>query len=66
MHFTIPELKSAADASKAMATITLAAAQGELGVSEAVELSKLVETYVRAIEATELEKRLLAVEQRLK
>lgn len=66
VHFTIPELKSAADASKAMATITLAAAQGELGVSEAVELSKLVETYVRAIEATELEKRLLAVEQRLK
>jgi hypothetical protein len=59
-------LNSAADASKAMAAITLAAAHGELGVSEAAELSKLVETYVRAIEATELEKRLLALEQRLK
>lgn len=66
VHFTIPELNSAADASNAMAAIAVAVARGELGVSEAGELSKLVETYVRAIEATELEKRLLALEQRFK
>jgi len=66
VQFTIPEMKSATDASTAVAAIASAVARGELGVSEAAELSKLIETYVRAIEATELEKRLLALEQRFK
>jgi hypothetical protein len=66
VHFAIPELSSAGDASKAMAAITVAVANGELGVSEAAGLSKLVETFIRAIEASDLEKRLLALEQRSK
>lgn len=66
MNFAIPELNSAADTSKAIAAIASAVAHGELGVSEAAELSKLVENYVRAIEATDLEKRLLVLEQRFK
>ena len=41
-------------------------AKGELGASEAAELSKLIETFVRAVEATELEQRLLNLEQRFK
>ena len=52
VHFAIPELNSAADASKAIASITQALAHGELGFSEAAELSKLIETYIRAVEAT--------------
>jgi hypothetical protein len=66
VQFTIPEMKSATDASTAVSAIASAVARGELGVSEAAELSKLIETYVRAIEATELEKRLLVLEAQLK
>ena len=60
------KLNSAADASKAIASITRAVAHGELGFGEAAELSKLIETYIRAVEATDLEKRLVILEQRFK
>jgi hypothetical protein len=66
VHFTMPELYSVGDASKAISALMSAVAKGELAASEAAELSKLVETYVRALEATELEQRLLNLEQRLK
>jgi hypothetical protein len=66
VHFTIPELRSVGDASRAISALMSAVAKGELAASEAAELSKLIETYVRAVEATELEQRLLNVEQRLK
>jgi Family of unknown function (DUF5681) len=66
VHFMMPELRSVGDASKAISALMSAVAKGELGASEAAELSKLIETFVRAVEATELEKRLLNLEQRLK
>jgi hypothetical protein len=66
MLFTLPELRSVSDATKAIAAVALAVAKGEVGPSEAAELSKLIESYVRAVEATELEQRLLALEQRFK
>ena len=66
VHFSMPELRSVGDASKAILALMSAVAKGELGASEAAELSKLIETYVRAVEATELEQRLLNLEQRLK
>jgi hypothetical protein len=59
----LPELGSAADASKAMAAITVAVACGELTPSEASELSRLVESYVKTIEITEIERRLRVLEQ---
>ncbi len=62
VNFTIPELNSAADASKAMAAITAAVACGDLTPTEAGELSKLVEGYVKTIEVTEIERRLRALE----
>jgi hypothetical protein len=62
--FAIPALNSAADASKAMAAIAAAVASGELTPAEAVELSGIVSAYVRAIEATEIERRLRALEER--
>jgi Family of unknown function (DUF5681) len=66
VRFEMPELRSVGDASKAIAALMSAVAKGELGASEAGELSKLIENYVRAVEATELEQRLLTLEQRLK
>ena len=64
VNFQLPELGSATDAAKAMAAITAAVACGELTPAEAGELSKLVETYVKTIEATEIEHRLRALEER--
>ncbi len=62
VHFTLPTLNSADDASKAMAAITAAVACGELTPIEAAELSSLVEVFVRAIEARDFETRLQALE----
>ena len=64
VRFRVPELASATDAAKAMAALTAAVSCGELTPAEAGELSKLVETYVRAIEVTEIEHRLRALEER--
>jgi hypothetical protein len=66
VQFPLPTLNSATDATKAMSNITSAVASGDLGITEAAELTKLIETYVRTIEATELEKRLAALEQRFR
>jgi hypothetical protein len=62
--FTIPAMNSADDASKAMAAITTAVACGELTPTEAAELSRVIEAYVKAIEITEIERRLKIIEER--
>ena len=62
MRFKLPDLRSAAGAATAMAAIANAVACGDLTPAEAGELSKLVESYVRAIEATEIERRLQVLE----
>jgi hypothetical protein len=64
VQFRLPELRSAADATGAMGAIIEAVANGHLTPSEAAELSKLVEAYVRSLEATEFDRRLRAVEER--
>jgi Family of unknown function (DUF5681) len=61
--FPMPVLSSAEDASKAMAAITAAVAHGELTPAEASELSCVVEAFVTAIEATEIERRLRVLEE---
>ncbi len=63
VHFMLPELGSASDAATAMAAIANAVACGELTPAEAGELCKLVETYVRTIEASDIERRLQALEE---
>jgi hypothetical protein len=63
VRFDLPELVSASDAGKAMAAITAAVARGDLTPAEAGELSRLVETYVKTIEAVEFADRLRALEQ---
>jgi hypothetical protein len=64
VRFKLPELRSAADASKAMAALTAAVASGELTPTEAASLSSVIEAYVKSIESAELEGRLRALEER--
>ena len=60
--FEFPTLQSAADAASASAAIMAAVAAGDLTPSEAAELGKLVEGYVKALEATDFECRLAKLE----
>ena len=62
VRFALPALRSPADAAGAMAAITAAVASGEITPGEAAELSKLVEAYVKAIEASDFDQRLRALE----
>jgi hypothetical protein len=66
IHFAMPAISAVEDAPKAMAAITTAVAQGEITAAEAAEVSRLVETYVRSVEASDLEKRLRAIEEGMK
>ena len=64
LRITLPTLSSAVDASAAMATITKAVADGELTAGEASDLSALVTGFVKALETSELERRIEALENR--
>jgi Family of unknown function (DUF5681) len=61
--FQIPELRSAEDASKAMSAITSAVAGGELTPAEAAELASVIDAFVKALEASEIERRLTILEK---
>jgi hypothetical protein len=63
VHFEIPKLNSADDAGKAMAAITAAVACGHLTPTEAAELSNVIGSYVKVLEANEFEQRLRALEE---
>ena len=58
----MPALQSPADAAAAMAVIATAVADGDLTPSEAGELAKFVDTYVRTLETNEFDRRLRAIE----
>jgi hypothetical protein len=64
VYFRLPELRSPGDAAGAMGAIVEAMASGYLTPSEAAELSRLVEAYVRSLEATEFDQRIRALEER--
>jgi Family of unknown function (DUF5681) len=64
--FEIPPITTIEDAPKVMAAVTAAVAQGGLTVREASDVAQLVEAYVRSVEASDLEKRLRAIEENLK
>lgn len=61
--FALPHIECAADAAGAMAAILSAVAAGDLTPVEAETISKLVETHIRALEASEFERRLAALER---
>jgi Family of unknown function (DUF5681) len=56
--FALPPVACAADAAKASAALVAAVADGDLTPAEAAELGKLIESYVRALEATDFASRL--------
>ena len=62
LQFTLPTMKTAADAPAALAAITDAVAKGELSTSEASDLAGLVERFVRSIELSDHEARIAALE----
>jgi hypothetical protein len=64
VRFQLPALRSAADAAVAMAALTAGVAAGEVTPSEAAELSKIIEAYIRVLEAREFDQRLRAIEER--
>jgi hypothetical protein len=63
IEFALPTIETIADAPKAIGAISAAVASGEITVSDAADVSRLVEAYVRAIEASDLDKRLRALEE---
>jgi hypothetical protein len=64
VNFVLPGMNSADDATKALAVITAGVASGELTPPEAAKLSRVIEGYVKALEATEIERRLRLLEER--
>jgi hypothetical protein len=58
----LPPLATPADAVKTTAALVAAVASGDLTPSEAAELSKLVDQFVRAFEANNIVRRLEALE----
>ena len=63
VHFELPPMCEAKDAVGASAAIVGAVAMGELTPSEAAELSKIVESYTRVLQAAEFESRLAKLEK---
>lgn len=60
--FDAPEITNASDAAKAAGAILSAVAAGELTPSEGAQAIAIVEAYRRALETSELESRLAALE----
>lgn len=61
--FSLPAMQSATDAAKAAGEVLGAVADGELTPSEGAHVMGLIETYRRTLETTELEARVLKLEE---
>ncbi|MGJ0510263.1 MAG: hypothetical protein ACR652_24725 [Methylocystis sp.] len=66
VSFELPKIGTAADATKATGTILSAVASGDVTPVEAEAVAKIVETHLKALECSEFEARLSALEQREK
>ena len=64
ISFALPPITTTDDLPLATGAIVAAVAAGELTPSEAAEISKTLDVHVRAIEATELHRRMAALEAR--
>jgi hypothetical protein len=61
--FDLPLMNEAKDAVKASTAIVAAVAGGDLTPCEAAELSKVVDSYARTLQAAEFEERILKLEK---
>jgi hypothetical protein len=64
IQFDLPRIETLDDASKAVAAILTGVAAGQITPAEAGAVVPLIEGFVRAIEAHELERRIIALEAR--
>ncbi|WP_420557916.1 DUF5681 domain-containing protein [Roseovarius sp.] len=62
VNFDLPAMKSAQDASQAAQAVLQAVAEGQLTPLEGASVMALVEGYRKALETTELEQRIAALE----
>lgn len=62
VRFDLPPIRGAGDVTRAMASVMAEVAQGGIAPGEANELGQLLDTYMRALEATDFECRLKALE----
>jgi hypothetical protein len=58
----LPEIRNPGDIGDAMAALISAAARGEITASEALSFSQTIDTYLRAIETSEFDRRLRKLE----
>ena len=63
ISFALPEIRSAEDAVRAAGIVIGAVASGEITPSEAGDIGKLIDGYVRALEAVDFEARLAKLER---
>ena len=63
MTFVLPPITSARDAADIAAAIAEAVAAGHVTPSEAAEIAKVVDAYVRAYQTAELDDRTVRLEQ---
>lgn len=63
--FSLPPIGSPKDATTALSALLAAVASGNLTPVEASEIGKLVDGYVKAVEANELGERLAALEKEM-
>jgi hypothetical protein len=61
--FAMPPLATAEDAVRALAAIAAAAADGELAAAEARDLTEPISAFLAALDATDFEQRLAALEE---
>lgn len=61
--FTLPEIETAADLTKATRALLEGVANGDITPSEAAELSRLVDAHVKAVEVQDVAARLIALEE---
>lgn len=62
VNFTLPPIGSAADLAAALGAIASAVAKGALSPGEAESFARTVDTFIRAIDASDFERRLQALE----
>lgn len=65
VYFSLPPIKTAANALTATGALVAAVANGDLTPSEAAELSKLLDGFVRSLEVTDLADRIAKLERAL-
>jgi hypothetical protein len=62
VHLELPPIAEPADITAAMAALTTAVAGGVITPGEGAEVAKVVDTYVRALETSDFDRRLKALE----